>query len=165
MGPMDGPNAGAPHAGKPHADGRPVPPVRDLLDMERFRSMLLNCPDMISIHTLGGRYVYASPAAVDIIGHDPRDLVDQDAYTFFHPEDLEEIQKSHDTILDGTDTYRVRYRILHADGSWVWVETTSRTMRNAVTGAPEEIVALTRRVEPGPAGTLPAEEDSPLGRL
>lgn len=140
-------------------------PTSDIIDMERFRSLMLYSQDTISIHELGGRYVYASPATKQVIGYDAEELIDRDAYEFFHPGDLEVIQQSHDTILEGTDTYRVRYRILHKDGSWIWVETTSRTMREPETSEPGEIVALTRRVEVKSARVQAVKAPSPLADL
>jgi PAS domain S-box-containing protein len=118
------------------------PPESD----ELYRLLAEHSTDMISKHTPEGVYTYASPACRTLLGYDPEELVGRDAYEFFHPEDFEEIRKTHTAILERPDTYTVAYRIRRRDGSYIWFETTSRTVRDSNTGEVLEIVTVSRDI-------------------
>jgi PAS domain S-box-containing protein len=111
---------------------------------ELYRLLAEHSTDMISKHTPEGVYTYASPACRSLLGYEPEELVGHDAYEFFHPDDLEQIRRSHSTILEGPDTYAVDYRIRRKDGSYTWFETTSRTVRDPKTDEVLEIIAVSR---------------------
>ena len=113
---------------------------------ELYRLLAEHSTDMISKHTPSGVYTYASPACRSLLGYDPEELVGRDVYEFFHPDDFEEIQRTHSAILERPDTYTVAYRIRRKDGSYTWFETTSRTVREAQTGEVLEIIAVSRDV-------------------
>src|SRR5215208_1448548 len=113
---------------------------------ELYRLLAEHSSDMISKHTPEGVYTYASPASRSLLGYDPEDLVGCDAYEFFHPDDLEEIQRAHSAILERPDTYTVAYRIRRKDGSYTWFETTSRTVRDPETDEVLEIIAVSRDI-------------------
>ena len=113
---------------------------------ELYRLLAEHSTDMISKHTPEGVYTYASPACRSLLGYDPGDLVGRDAYEFFHPDDFEEIRKTHSAILERPDTYTVAYRIRCKDGSYTWFETTSRTVREPENGEVLEIIAVSRDI-------------------
>lgn len=100
---------------------------------------------MISRHTQEGVYTYASPACRALLGYEPEELVGRSAYEFFHPEDLAVVQGTHAAIMELPDTRTVSYRIRRKDGSYVWFETTSLTVRDDGAGA-TEIVAVSRDI-------------------
>jgi PAS domain S-box-containing protein len=113
---------------------------------ELYRLLAEHSTDMISKHTPGGLYTYASPACRSLLGYDPEDLVGRDAYEFFHPDDLEAVQETHSTILERPDTHAVCYRIRRKDDTYTWFETTSRTVRDPKTDEVLEIIAVSRDV-------------------
>ena len=113
---------------------------------ELYRLLAEHLTDMISKHTPDGVYTYASPACRILLGYDPEELIGRDAYELFHPEDFEEIRKTHTAILERPDTYTVAYRIRRKDGSYTWFETTSRTIRDPDTGQVLEIIAVSRDI-------------------
>ncbi len=120
---------------------------RNLRESEmRYRLLAEHATDMISRHDPDGRYVYASPACRQLLGYAPEDLVGLSAYDLFHPDDVPRVQESHDDILQRPDVSTVSYRLRRRDGSYAIVETTSRTIRNDVTGKVESIIAVTRDV-------------------
>ncbi len=119
----------------------------NLRDSEsRYRLLAEHATDMISRHDPGGLYVYASPACRHLLGYEPEELIGRSAYDFFHPDDVQQIKQSHDAILDRPNASTVSYRLRRKDGSYALVETTSRTIRNEVTGELESIIAVTRDV-------------------
>ncbi|MGC9504082.1 PAS domain S-box protein [Baaleninema sp.] len=111
----------------------------------RYRLMADNSTDAITRHSPDGVYLYASPACRTLLGYDPEDLIGRSAYEFFHPEDLRAIQQSHQNILNLPDVQTVTYRVRRHDGSYIWFETTSRTVRDD-SGRVKEIVAVSRDV-------------------
>jgi PAS domain S-box-containing protein len=118
-----------------------------LRDSERrYRLLAENATDMISEHDPEGIYLYASPACLNMLGYEPEELIGRSAYEFFHPADLEAIRRSHSTIVEQPTVYTVTYRIRHSDGSYLWVETTSKTIRELETGQVKEILAITRDI-------------------
>ena len=113
---------------------------------ELYRLLAEHSTDMISKHTPEGVYTYASPACRCLLGYEPEELVGRDAYEFFHPDDLEQIRRTHSTILKRPDTYTVGYRIRRKDGAYIWFETTSRTVRDPNTNEVQEIIAVSRDI-------------------
>ena len=112
----------------------------------RYRLMAENATDLISRHTPEGVYAYASPASRSLLGYGPEELVGHDAYEFFHPEDLAQIERSHSTILERPLFYTVDYRIRRKDGQYIWFETTSKTIRDPETGEVQDIIAVSREI-------------------
>ncbi len=113
---------------------------------KQFRLMAENSTDMISLHSSNGIYLYVSPACKTLLGYESDELVGHSAYEFFHPEDAAAVRQSHTTIIDQPVTYTVQYRIRRKDGSYIWFETTSRTIRDSQTGAVIEIQAASRDI-------------------
>ncbi len=81
-----------------------------------------HCRDMVSVHSLQGEYLWASPSTRRILGHEPEALVGRNAYELFHPDDVAFIQKSHAANVVQADHTLVQYRIRCADGQYRWVE-------------------------------------------
>jgi rsbT co-antagonist protein RsbR len=112
-----------------------------------YRLLAENATDMISRHAPDGTYLYVSAACRAILGFEPIDLLGTMAYDLFHPEDLAAIRHNHQETLEVPDITSVTYRIRTSDDQYVWVETTSRTIRNPQTGAISELQCATRNVE------------------
>jgi PAS domain S-box-containing protein len=112
----------------------------------RYRLLAENATDMISRHTPQGAYLYASPVCRRLLGYAPDELLGQDAYSLFHPDDLKQIAKSHAHILKDAGISQVPYRIRHKDGHYLWVETTSKTIHDPATGKVREIICITRDI-------------------
>lgn len=97
--------------------------------------------DFLSVHTIDGIYVYASPNAIDLFGLHAEELIGRQAYDFFHPDDLEEIARDHAAHLDQVEDRRIRYRLIPHKGRARWVETRSRSTPDG-----QHIVCLTRDI-------------------
>ena len=113
---------------------------------EKYRLLAENSTDLISQHTLEGVYTYASPASKRLLGYEPEELIGYNAYDLFHPEDLQSIEESHEAVQSGDDFFNVIYRIRRKDGSYTWFETVSRMVKDSVTKAHREILAISRDV-------------------
>ncbi|HET6638122.1 MAG TPA: PAS domain S-box protein [Gemmatimonadota bacterium] len=113
---------------------------------ESYRMLAENVNEMIIRFTPEGSITYASPAALRILGYMPDEVVGRQGREFLHSEDLEEVVQAHRSMLHGTDPPAVLSRMLHKDGHVVWMETTTRAVRDPDTGEVESIVAVSRDV-------------------
>ncbi len=94
---------------------------------ERFRLLAEYSSDMITLHDVSGKYLYASPACKETLQYDEEDVVGQDAYLFLHPDDIELAKKNHQILLDNGYTVST-YRIRRKDGEYVWFESAIRLL-------------------------------------
>lgn len=118
-----------------------------LADSEfRFRLLAENSTDWITRHAPDGTYKWVSPACREMLGYKPEELVGQNPYDFFHPEDRPIIERSHESILSQPRTSSVEYRFRCASGDYVWLETTSRAITNPTTGQLAELQCASRDV-------------------
>ena len=113
---------------------------------ESYRMLAENVNEMIIRFTPEGSVTYASPAAHRILGYTPDEVIGRGGGDFLHPEDLEMVVEAHRNMLHGTDPPAVLSRMLHKDGHAVWMETTTRAVRDPETGEVESIVAVSRDV-------------------
>lgn len=114
-------------------------------DEQRYRLIAENSTDFISIHTIEGEYLYVSPICRTLLGFDPQELVGQNPYTFFHPEDRARISSSHNSVQNQGHIQTITYRIRQKNGEYVWFETRSQTVRSEDRDY-EEIICISRDV-------------------
>lgn len=86
---------------------------------ELLRVLTEHARELIRLHDLDGRSVYASPSVERLYGRFPRTL-----FEFAHPEDIEAGQRWWQTVLDG-GTNRLEWRARNARGDWRWLETSA----------------------------------------
>ena len=111
----------------------------------RYRLMAENSTDMISRTSNKGIILYASDASRRLLGYEPSELVGRSIYDFIFEIDREEVRYLAGLIHESGPT-TFAYRVEKKDGSLVWFETTSRTVRDALTGKVREIVGVSRDV-------------------
>ncbi len=89
----------------------------------RFRSLVQNASDIVTVLGSDGTVRYQSPAIERTLGYRPEELVGENALAYVHPDDREEIRSVLSEAL-GRDrvTRRTEYRFRHKDGSWRWIE-------------------------------------------
>ncbi len=121
--------------------------IKDLERNEAYYKLLIDhSVDMISKHDPEGNYTYSSPACFDLIGYTFNELIGRNAYDLFHPDDIEEIKKSHEQVVNSRVVYTVSYRIRHKQGHYVWVETVSTVITDPDSGEIKEIICTTRDI-------------------
>jgi PAS domain S-box-containing protein len=113
---------------------------------EIYRLLAENSTAMISKQTSEGVYTYASPACRSLLGYEPDELVGHSAHEFLHPEDLEQTSRKPSEMQQHPDPYTVTYRIRRKDGSYIWFETTSRSVQKPGTGEVLEMIAVSRDI-------------------
>mmetsp|Transcript_17394 Transcript_17394/g.28828 ORF Transcript_17394/g.28828 Transcript_17394/m.28828 type:complete len:916 (+) Transcript_17394:81-2828(+) len=102
--------------------------------------------DMISRHTLEGKYIYVSPSVVHLLGYLPEELVGLNPYDLFHPDDIQLITETHMKVLENTTpNVEVTYRIRHKDGQYKWINVVGNLVRSPE-GTPREVICSSRDV-------------------
>lgn len=93
---------------------------------ERFRCLVQNSSDIISVLEADGTICYVSPAVERILGYKTADLVGKNAIAYVHPEDVPTYQASLAKTLQqpGVVVFSP-FRVRHADGAWIFMETSS----------------------------------------
>ncbi len=115
-------------------------------EKERYRLLAENSTDMISRHTKDGKYLYASPSLMTLLGYKPEELIGKSAYLFIHPNDLEKIETLHSSILKNPKPYKISYRLKKKNGEWLWVETIGKVILDLETDEINEIQTSTRDI-------------------
>ena len=96
----------------------------------RYRLLAENATDMIAGHDLNGVNTYVSSAAYTLTGYPPDELIGQSAYTLINPADHDRLRSAHAQLLDTGRPQRVVVRLRRKDGTWLWVETIARLVRD-----------------------------------
>ncbi len=95
---------------------------------ERYRLVVENTNDLISIIDHKGMFQYISPAYLRILGYKPEELLDTSAFALIHPDDLKETKKEFKRSLStsfGSISLRYRHKngeYLNFEGSANWTE-------------------------------------------
>jgi diguanylate cyclase (GGDEF)-like protein/PAS domain S-box-containing protein len=111
----------------------------------RYRLMAENSTDMISRTSNRGILLYASDASRRLLGYEPSELVGRSFYDFVFDADREEVRHLSSLIHESGPT-TFAYRVEKKDGSLCWFETTSRSVRDVITGRLREVVGVSRDV-------------------
>lgn len=88
-----------------------------------FRSLFENALELITVLDPQGRIIYENPSNEKFVGHSRKEMMGQDVFAFFHPDDLPAVQAAFaDAMKSPGATPRVTLRMRHKDGSWRWLE-------------------------------------------
>ncbi len=85
----------------------------------RFRSLVQNSSDVITVMTANGDLCYISVSIKQILGYEPEAWLGHKAFEFVHPDDLAKAE----SLLTGASYHaavniNAEFRLGHADGSW-----------------------------------------------
>jgi diguanylate cyclase (GGDEF)-like protein/PAS domain S-box-containing protein len=112
----------------------------------RFRSLTEASRDVIVLAELDGRPKYVSPAVTELLGWEQQDLIGKSYEEIAHPDDLASVLQVFRDLLEGRESVPVAYQCLKRDGSYLWVEESTRLLRNERTGAPAGFVCVLRDI-------------------
>jgi diguanylate cyclase (GGDEF)-like protein/PAS domain S-box-containing protein len=90
---------------------------------ERFRSLVQNASDAISILAADSTIIYDSPAIERTLGYKPVERIGTKAFDYVHPEDLAFAERTFSEVLNNPGVgLPIEYRLRHKDGSWRYFE-------------------------------------------
>ncbi len=135
---------------------------------ERFRALVENAPDAITLIGADGTVVYDSPAAPGLLGYDAGELIGRDTFAIVHPDDLPQVTSLFEQAKrEPSAPVKGLFRLQHKDGSWRWIEATASNML-AEPGVKAIVINyrdVTERKEAGSrnrtSGEVPVRESEP----
>jgi PAS domain S-box-containing protein len=90
-----------------------------------------NMSDMIRVTDLQGVNLYASPSHLAGLGYKPEERLGNTGFDIAHPDDLPMLINEFAKGLAGTEPMkRVEYRVKHADGHYIWLDTIVNAIRD-----------------------------------
>lgn len=96
---------------------------------ERFRSLVQNSSDLITIMDADGTLRYASPSVERLMGYRPEEWLGTNMLTLVHPDDLGRAANSLAAVVDQPGVHPpAMLRVRHSDGSWRYIEMTANNL-------------------------------------
>lgn len=84
----------------------------------RFRSLVENISDVITITDEAGRYQYVSPSVERALGYEPREFVGKRIFDFHHPNDVDKVAASMAFLAATGGAVQTEFRCRHKDGTY-----------------------------------------------
>jgi PAS domain S-box-containing protein len=108
-----------------------------------YRLLAEHSSDLISRHSLTGKFIYASPAIFIITGYRPDEVKGKLLRDFLHADDIVKIRTQVNAIILENNTSIFEYRFKRKDGEYIWIETSGKIIYDEYNN-PIEIVSVTR---------------------
>lgn len=110
----------------------------------RFRSLIQNSSDLISVIDRKGKFLYQSPSVHRILGYHPEELIGKGSLDLIHTKEKETVkEKISNNLLNDSGQLNLEFRIKHKNGSWRDLEAVGKQM---VYGQSDAIVINSRDV-------------------
>lgn len=101
---------------------------------ERFRAIAENSNDIIVVADRAGVRQYVSPAVETILGFTADEIVGTKGAWMVHPDDVARFAAGVKQLSQGHDRTVGSFRMRRKDGEYVWLETSTKQLRDSVTG-------------------------------
>ena len=96
---------------------------------ERFRRLIENASDIITVMDGWGTYLFQSPSVHRVLGYRPQEMLGRSSLEFIHPDDAEAAREAVQRVLKQPGVvHTAEYRFRHADGSWRVLESTGQRL-------------------------------------
>ena len=97
---------------------------------ERFRSLVQNASDVVTVLDAEGAILYESPSVERVLGYRPEELVGESAFYYVHPDDRGRVLGAfaEGSKSPGTTFTPLKYRFRHKDGSWRCLESVNNNL-------------------------------------
>ena len=112
----------------------------------RYRLLAEHAGDVVIRLDLDGVRRYVSPSIKQVLGWAPEQLTGQSAIDIQDPRSRDDLAQVIADMRNGLEGARLATRARKADGSYIWVESSLRLIRDPATGAPQEIVSVLRDI-------------------
>ena len=95
---------------------------------QRFKALVQEGGDMISIIDTDGKYKYTSPTTTSILGITPEEFQGNTIFDFIHPEDIEKASNYMQRIAKEKKVIVEPFRLKDGNKEWRWIETVLTNM-------------------------------------
>jgi diguanylate cyclase (GGDEF)-like protein/PAS domain S-box-containing protein len=113
----------------------------------RFRLLAESSRDIIVMAALDGERHYVSPAALEVLGWKPREMLGRSYQDIVHPDDMQAFSRLLEDCKEGLATRPLAYRCRTSSGEYHWLETNPRLYHDPLTGDPAGIVSVVRDID------------------
>jgi two-component system, cell cycle sensor histidine kinase and response regulator CckA len=97
----------------------------------RFKALIENAFEGVSIIDAGGKVKYESSGLKNIMGYGPQETIGIEAFKHVHPDDMVKVRDNFGLSIAHPDvTLHLVVRIRHKNGSWRWIECAGRNLLN-----------------------------------
>lgn len=93
---------------------------------ELYDTICRNTRDLIGLHDPAGAFCYVSPSVTELLGYEPHELIGVSLYDLVYPADRQKLEQEQVRIAGGKLEQQTEYRIRKKDGSYLWLEASSR---------------------------------------
>ncbi|HYL99944.1 MAG TPA: PAS domain S-box protein, partial [Blastocatellia bacterium] len=101
---------------------------------ERFRLLIENANDIITLMEPGGRILYISPTVKRLLGYDAAALVGRNVFEFVPADDLAKTKQAVSNLIAFCEVPQaIEHRLIAGDGTFRWFETNAVNMLNEPT--------------------------------
>jgi PAS domain S-box-containing protein len=117
-------------AGNPARENGSATQAEEVIASERrFRSLIENAAETITVLTADGVITYESPNVTGVLGHRPEDMVNRSAFEFLHPDDVPLARRLFEECLAKSGATRsAELRVRCHDGRWCIMEIIARNL-------------------------------------
>jgi PAS domain S-box-containing protein len=113
-----------------------------------FKTLVDHAGDLVRQYALDGSVVYASATSRDLLGYDSEDLLGPDPLHHVHEDDLPALQSAFLRRFTATfDQEKFEYRLRRRDGTYLWVETVFKAVRDPETQAVTAFIDTSRDID------------------
>jgi len=98
---------------------------------ERLRLITDNMSDMIRVTDLKGVNIFVSPSHLKGLGYKLEEREGKSVFEIVHPDDLEKVIKTFSEGLAAKRRTTAEYRVRHADGHYIWLDTVGDVLLDA----------------------------------
>lgn len=112
----------------------------------RYRLLTEHSTDAITVSNRDGRFDYVSPAGESVFGWMPTEMLGREVYDYIHPEDLDRVRSALRGLLSDARVLTIAARLRRSDGTYRWLESTGRQIRDRHTGELVAVIGNTRDV-------------------
>ncbi len=110
---------------------------------ERFRRVVENALDIITIIDIKGYIHYASPSFKKVLGYSPEELIGKNFFAHIHSNDLDQASQNIINVFhDSQQVLPIEFRYQHHNGSWLILEAVSQKF---IDNAPEPRIMINSR--------------------
>lgn len=96
---------------------------------ERFRTLVQNSSDIITILDADGTIRYESSSIERILGYKQEELLEKNAFEYVHPEDRESVAEVFaSAVKEPGALVELEFRFRHANGKWVYLESVGNNL-------------------------------------
>jgi PAS domain S-box-containing protein len=100
-----------------------------LRQSDRFRSLVDNATDLITVLDENAIALYQSPSSARVLGYEPSEIVGRKLTELLHPSDKKQVIDTFTAAYESPgETVALDFRLRHSDGRWVLLEGTTTNL-------------------------------------